>query len=247
MEEIIKEAYSLFENYKVQSPLDICTECCMDKKDEGLLASLPVKDIPKRLLMAYNDGAATAKTPVNELKHFLPRYIELIGNFDFPSHSTEISLKRLEPFDSEEWGSNEIEFLEKFALTFFKSCISTYPLPKNEAIESILIMFWRGQLQLTELLDSWKSDNSLSSTLHFKDLYFEGFKQKNPSKMSNAFGAIEISKTLRDWIDETEVQNSFKENIEKIIMDEVELDEFQLNQLNILYEVFNTKQKVIDN
>ncbi|MEM6262875.1 MAG: hypothetical protein AAGI38_10235 [Bacteroidota bacterium] len=145
MEEIIKEAYSLFENYQAQSPLDICTDCCMDKKDEGVLASLPVKEIPKSLLMEYNDGAATAKTPINELKHFLPRYIELIVNFDFPSHSTEISLKRLKPFDREEWTSDEIEFLEKFAFTFFKKCISIHPLPKSEVIDSILIMFWRGQ------------------------------------------------------------------------------------------------------
>jgi hypothetical protein len=239
MEEIIKEAYSLFENYKAQSPLDICTDCCMDKKDEGLLANLPIKEIPKSLLMEYNDGATTAKTPINELKHFLPRYIELIGNFDFPSHSTEISLKRLEPFDREEWTSSELEFLEKFALTFFKNCISIHPLPENETIDSILIMFWRGQFKLTELLNSWKMDNSVFSTLHFKDLYFEGFKQKNPMKMSNAFGEIEVSKILRDWVDKREVQIKFKENIEKIIMDEIELDEYQLNQLNILYEILD--------
>lgn len=61
MEEIIKEAYSLFENYKAQRPLDICTDCCMDKKDEGVLANLPVKEIPKSLLMEYNDGGATEK------------------------------------------------------------------------------------------------------------------------------------------------------------------------------------------
>jgi len=239
MKEIVNEAYNLFENYKAKSPLDICTDCCMDKKDEGLLASLPVKDIPKSLLIEYNDGAATEKTPINELKHFLPRYIELIGNFDFPTHSTEIALKRLEPFDSEEWSSDEKEFLKKFSLIFFKKCLSTYPLPKNEAIDSILIMFWRGQFKLTELLNNWESDKSLSSTLHFKDLYFEGFKQKNPSKMSSAFGEEEISKILRDWIDKKEVQTHFKENIEKIIMDEVQLDEFDLNQLNILYEILN--------
>ena len=58
-------------------------------------------------------------------------------------------------------------------------------------------------------------------------------------KMSNAFGEIEVSKILRDWVDKREVQIKFKENIEKIIMDEIELDEYQLNQLNILYEILD--------
>lgn len=239
MEEIIKEAYGLFETYKALSPLDICTDCCMDKKDEGLLARLPVKNIPKKLLMEYNDGAATAKTPINELKHFLPRYIELIAYYDFPSHSTELSLKRLTPFNSEEWTFEEIVFLEKFALTFFKNCISTHPLPYNEAIESILIMLWKGPFNLPELLSSWTLDNSLSSTLHFKDLYFEGFKQKNPSKISNAFGDGDLSNVLRNWIDNRDVQTKFSENIERIIMADVKLDEFQSNQLSILYGILS--------
>ena len=93
-------------------------------------------------------------------------------------------------------------------------------------------MFWRGEFNLINLLNNWESHRSLSSTLHFKDLYFDGFKQKNPSKMSSAFGENEISMVLREWIDKQEVQKKFKENIEKIIINEVELDEFQLNQLN---------------
>lgn len=242
MKEIVKQAYRLFKNYSVQSPLDICTDCCMDKEDEELLASLKVKDIPKSLLMEYNDGGSAQKTPIEELKHFLPRYVELVSDFNFPSHSTEIAFRRLEPFERDEWTDEELLFLEKFALGFFNKCLSIYPLPENEVISGILIMFWRGQFQLTELLNSWSADQTLSSTLHFKDLCLEGFKQKNPSKMTNGFGEEEISKFLRNWVDEKAIRMAFRKNIEKLIMDDTALNDVQSYEIDILYEMLNTKQ-----
>lgn len=243
MEEIIEEAYCLFEGYKAHVPLDICTVCCMDENDARLLASLPVKNIPKRLLMEYNDGAATDKTPIHELKHFLPRYIDLIGNFDYPSHSMEIALKRMDPFVKEEWTPIEIDFLNKFAFEFFKKSISIYPLPEDELIDSVLIMLWKGQFDLTKNLDWWKSESSVSSTLHFKDLYFEGFKQKNPSKMRNAFADADLSKILRNWLEDSEVKANFKLSLESIIMTDSEIDEYQLNQLNLLYGILETEEE----
>lgn len=235
MNSIIQEAYQLFQPYKAVVPLDICTDCCMASNDANLLANLPVKEIPKNLLMEYNDGAATAKTPIDELKHFLPKYLELIWNFDFPSHSTEIALKRLAPFNLTEWTATELNFLERFALVFFNRCLSIYPLPEED-IDSILIMFWRGQFQLTELLNSWQAETSLSSTLHFVDLYLEGFK-RNPLKMSNSFGDETLAKELRTWLDDDKTQKIMKDKIEQIIMNESCSNDSQLNQLNLLYEL----------
>jgi hypothetical protein len=244
MEGIIDEAYNLFKGDKAQTPLDICTDCCMDMKDEQLLADLPVKDIPKNLLMEYNDGAATEKTPISELKHFLPRYLELIWHLDFPSHSTELSLKRLEPFEDDEWSKDEADFLNTFASAFFMKCLSVHPLPESETIDSILIMLWKGQFELSELLKSWELNRSVSSTLHFKDLYFQGFKLHHPSKMSNSFGDDELSVILRKWIETKSVQVTFKENIERIIIEEFELDELELDQLNVLYEILNRSDNI---
>lgn len=86
-----------------------------------LLAILPVKDIPKDLLMDCYDSAAAGKTLIDELKHFLPRYIALIVNFDFPYHSTELYLNRIEPFHKAEWTNNELEFWENLQLHFMKN------------------------------------------------------------------------------------------------------------------------------
>ncbi|TYZ05886.1 hypothetical protein FY528_20265 [Hymenobacter lutimineralis] len=154
MKEIIKTAYRIFSKYKAARPLDICTECCMNINNEALLASLPVHDIPKDLLGKYNDEASTGKTPISELKHFLPRYIELASHFQFPSHSPELSFKRLTPFDKSEWTSAELTFLNRFSLEYFKYCLSIYPLPTEyEGIDSILIMLWLGSFDIDTLLE----------------------------------------------------------------------------------------------
>lgn len=239
MESLIAEAYELFKKYQVKRPLDICTDCCMDIKNEGLLASLPVKEIPQDLLMEYNDGASTVKTPIEELKHFLPRYMDLASSFEFPSHSTELTFRRLAPFNSGEWTNEELGYLKKFALTFFKKCLSTYPLPQNDQIESILILLWLGQFQMDELLAYWITDPSSISTLHFKDLYLEGFKHNSLHKLSNGFADEEISNKLSNWINNKAVKHAFKDNIERLILNETAMDEHQLNQLNMLYEVLD--------
>lgn len=239
MESTIAEAYELFKKHKAHRPLDICTDCCMNIKDEGLLASLPLKEVPQNLLMEYNDEASTAKTPIEELKHFLPRFLDLASSFDFPSHSTELTFRRLAPFNSTEWTNEELDYLKKFALTFFKKCLSTYPLPQHDQIESILIMLRLEQFQLDALLAHWITDTSSISTLHFKDLYLEGFKHNSLHKLSNGFADEEISNKLSSWVNNKAVKYAFKGNIETLILNGTAMDEHQLNQLNMLYEVLD--------
>jgi len=70
-------------------------------------------------------------------------------------------------------------------------------------------------------------------------MYFEGFIQKNNSVLCNAFGEDKISKMLRDWMDSKEVRIAFKEGIKKIIINDIDLDELQIDQLNVLYEILD--------
>ena len=88
----------------------------------------------------YNDGAHSEKTPLAELKHFLPRYLELVSQFDFPSHSAEIALKRLKSLNQTAWSEGELNLLTAFASDYFRYCLSMYPLEGGERIDSILIM-----------------------------------------------------------------------------------------------------------
>lgn len=241
----VERAYEIFSKYRADRPLDVCTEeCCMKVEDEGRLASLPVRQISVELLTTYNDSAKPEKTRIEEVKHFLPRYLELISEFNFPTHSTELSFSRLIPFDKNEWTELELKILETFISDFFTLCLHTYPIPSfNDRIENILVMLWHAGFKLDNLLEIWNQTDSLESVLHFNDLYFQGFNDYNKNKLSSFFADKEIGEMLTKWIENDRTKEIFEERIEKTILGEFDVGEQAMNRLNLLYEIVRTKKK----
>ena len=245
LSDIVDEAYKLFANYLAARPLDICTECCMTEQDEAKLSALPVNQIPKDLLSDYNDGARTHKTNIEEVKHFLPRYLELVSRFEFPTHSAELSFSRLTPFDSTEWKQRELDMLGEFSQVYFKHCLTLYPLPCNNAdITNILIMLWKGCFDIHEILQIWKNEKTKESLLHFRDLYFYGFDEWNRSKIRSPFGDKDLAEILASWMDEASVREHFSKTIEDLIMTTDTIAEADLNELNTLYEILHIKNNI---
>lgn len=245
LKETIERAYDIFSMYRADRPLDVCTDdCCMKVEDEGRLASLPVREIPLELLTEYNDSAKPEKTRIEEVKHFLPRYLAFISAFKFPTHSAELSFSRLTPFNKDEWTETELILLDTFSTEFFTHCLQTYPLPSlTDRIDTILIMFWRAHFNLEKLLKIWEETDSLPAVLHFKDLYFHGFDEHNRTKLSSAFGDVELGQQLTAWLDSERTKEVFEERIEKVILGDIKLEEHTSDELNLLYEVVRTTKK----
>jgi hypothetical protein len=241
--EIIDKSYGLFAKYHPTGQLDICIECCMSPEAAAKLASLPVRQIPKDLLAEYNDGAKPKKTRIEEVKHFLPRYFDLVGQFEFPTHSTELSFSRLIPFDKNEWTNEELELLNQFPKEYFKHCLSVYPIPSfSDRIDTILLMFWMAGFKVRDLLTIWENQKTKESALHFRDLHFHGFDQYNSTKLFSAFGDKELAEILRNWLDTETVKQNFTATIEKIIIENNDLADNDINELNLLYDIIRTKK-----
>ena len=241
--EIIDKSYRLFSKYYPTGQLDICTDCCMTPEAAAKLASLLVRQIPKDLLAEYNDGAKPEKTRIEEIKHFLPRYFDLVGQFEFPTHSTELSFSRLIPFDKTEWTKEELELLSQFPKEYFKHCLSVYPIPSfNDKVDTILIMLWRAGFDISDLLTIWENEKTKESTLHFRDLHFHGFDQYNQTKLFSAFGDKELADILRTWLDTETVKQNFADTIDQLIMEKSDLANTDINELNLLYDIIQTKK-----
>ena len=163
--------------------------------------------------------------------------MELVAAFNFPSHSTELSFSRIMmPFDENEWTTEEKELLQQFSLEFFKKCILSYPLPTG-MIDSILIMFHAARFDILPLFSYWANQQNKESVLHFRDLSFHAFNQKNLSQLNNAFGEKDISILIQNWLTSYEVKRNFSSAIECLILEEVSLDETDVAELNLLYEM----------
>lgn len=149
LEKIIEQVYKLFENYKIKGSLDVCKICCVTDEQEKLLISTPLRKLSVELLTIYNDSAKTEFQNANELKYFLPRMLELVTQFQFPSHSCEICLQRIGMVKKEEWKEKEYILIENFAEEFFIYCLSLYPIPNFFcSIDSIMIMFYKAELNI---------------------------------------------------------------------------------------------------
>src|SRR5689334_22591272 len=77
------------------SPLDVCLNCCVSEKVERELREWPLAEITARHLYDYNTSAKGLVQPVKEVKHLLPRMLELLSEGEQIHHSIELSLDRL--------------------------------------------------------------------------------------------------------------------------------------------------------
>ena len=239
LDEVVERAYDVFSKYAVNVPLDVCTVCCLTAEEELRLARTPVRGIPVELLADYTDSARPEKTRIDEVKHFLPRYLELVSQFVFPTHSAELSFSRLSPFSKDEWSEEEQDVLCSFAIEFFTRCLATYPLP--EGIDTILIMLDKGGFAIEPLLDIWKTTNGLMSTLNFTDLYVEGF-DFTKSRLTNAFDEDgKVSEVLAAWFDDDQVKAIFRERIENAVMGDIVHDEKSIVKLSFFYEMMSPR------
>lgn len=235
--ELIEKAYRLFENYKISEIKNACTVCCLSEAEVNNLLNLSKSEIPLELLATYNDSAQAHEPEVEEFKYFLPRYFELIDKFEFPSHSLELSIRNLSCYDVNLWPIEEKKFLHEFLLQFFEKCINTYPIPNNgSGLTPILIMLEKGGYGISQFLDLWEKNNSISGCLHYKVLMADDFNWLRKSKISNPFGSQNISNLLYEWSRKTKIIEKYIIKIEEIILEEIEIEEDELNQLNWLYD-----------
>jgi hypothetical protein len=237
LQDIVSNSYKIFKKYKATIPLDACTACCLTKNQESELVSLSVHDIPFELLYDYNTAAKTKKPSIHEFKHFLPRFLELTADLKFLHHSAELVLSRFHYYDKSEWTDEENELLQDFGQAYFSQCLTIYPLPELERIDSILIMLSEAKINIKSLLASWTSFQSKESVLHFNDLVIRGFRSDRQDELVSSFGGKGLSKVIIAWLNSGATRNSFADKIEKIIMEPPpDIEQTILDELSWTYE-----------
>lgn len=119
LQAIIEEAYEVFSDYRVAGRLTVCNcNVCMTLEAERVLARTPLREIPSSLLAEYTNSAHgyDEDSIATELKHFLPRYFELIAAYDPPdSMGLDQCLRRLgEASYRTKWPAREAEIIDEF-------------------------------------------------------------------------------------------------------------------------------------
>lgn len=123
------------------------------------------------------------------MKHFLPRVLELVTQFEFPCHSLEITFTRLDLNQPDHWRPDERQLLAAFASAYFEVCLARYPLPAGDKLADILLMFGLAHFEVAPLLHAWETSRTVASLAHLTDLLVEGLScsPPKPLQLSNPF------------------------------------------------------------
>lgn len=238
--DLVRAAYELFAPYTIGRTLDVC-KCCVSEAEERELVQTPLRAVSRDLLQnAYYESARNySAQELREMKHFLPRVLELVNGFEFPCHSTEITFARLDLHLPTGWIDPERTLLAAFALAFFQRCLDEYPLPDGGALGDLLIMFGLGRFALAPLLDAWTAASSQASTLHFKDLLLHevtvGANQQ--IRLSNPFSEPFINEAVAAWLLDEAVRNGFAQRLEPCILHDAAPDETTASEMSWAYDV----------
>ncbi len=119
LQNVIEKAYEIFARYRIGKRLCVCRcNMCMSEVVELLLVSTPLRLLPQATLAEYTNSAHDWIDGIVdiEMRYFLPRYLELIGQHLPPDNiGMDICLRRLRDARwRQSWPKEEADILEAF-------------------------------------------------------------------------------------------------------------------------------------
>jgi hypothetical protein len=242
LEEQIEHSYTLFEKYTIEKTLYVCKRCCVSDSDEAALVNTPLRQITaQQLRCGYFESARNhSDQELWEMKHFLPRVLELMANFEVPDVSPETVFYRLNLEKRDKWPSEELQLLTDYSVLFFEKCLAYYPYSPDDCdISTYLMMFSSAHFDLKPILKSWEKVDTLESLLHFNDFVLTGteFDTENQLTLKNTYVDAENDKAIIDWLNDNDVKDGFSEKISRILEENKSLEKETLEELRFLNEL----------
>lgn len=135
LQAIVEEAYTVFSVYEIAGRLTVChCDVCMSFETERALTRTPLREVSSSLLAEYTNSAHgyDEDAIATELRHFLPRYFELIAADDPPDYmGLDQCLRRLgEASYRTRWPTREAAIIDDFFDAFL--ALSTEKLEVEE-------------------------------------------------------------------------------------------------------------------
>lgn len=231
LQALIEEAYQLFD-YPVKGRLSVCTECCISEERMQELMRIPIRKLSLSAVYDYLD-AVHYDEEGSEIKHFLPRILELLVQGEELSFDTELYLQRCH-FNKPCWNEKEKNFLNRFFTAFFRQILSTDIKYCNDTPENYLSMIALSGFNPEPLLEVWEEmcGENLTALFHFqKFIYNYGYGYQTPFLKGNHF-----ENTLNAWANSAALAEKILPKIEKLYFEEEKFDEETLYHLEIFHQ-----------
>lgn len=181
--------------YKVFSPysdvfggksLDVCRcPCCMYREAEHELLNTPLRDITPTTLAEYTNSAHGWDNAAisHEFRYFLPRYLELISQYNPPSYSSDLGFC-LSRMGNAQWQKNWPERESACVNAFFDAFVRatlldvSHQVPGTSRfnrldIEDVLMCVHHAGGDLERVLKVWDAAPDPGAALNMASLRYE--------------------------------------------------------------------------
>lgn len=185
LREAIARAYEVFADQRIGFPLGVChCNCCCTEANERALVDTPLRELSSDLLSEYTNSAHgyDEYADGHALRHFLPRYFELIARND-PPHYGDLShcLVRLGSANyRRSWSAREIDAIDRYFDALLEDKLGDITLtewpagwrlsyPISELIEMVVL----AGADVARLLATWTAAPDPGAALHAAALLSE--------------------------------------------------------------------------
>lgn len=239
MKNIIEKAYQVFQGNRLTNQLDACTRCCMTASEVQVFKATPLRLLSANLLSIYQDAAKPDKLDKSELKYLVPRYLDLVAQYQYPAFDPLLSFDTFSRLAETDWTKEEKELLNEFALRFIQIYLHRPFDELTILMVDILLMFHRGGFDLDILLDQWTEATSKESVILFAQFLDDIQHDKGTNiRVYHPSSDPDFDRCIAQWIGQKTLREYFKNKIEQFIIEsKEELSEDEISQLSWRYDM----------
>jgi hypothetical protein len=198
LQTLIDDAYRIFADYRIGSTLRVCRcNVCMSEAHERQLVKTPLRAIPSSLLAEYTNSAHGWDDDqiAHEMRHFLPRYLELIALHDPPDHfGIEICLRRLgESGWRAKWPPDESALLDRYFDALLRASLLRLDVRDSNRgpqlrfdLADVLTMLVTAGVDIERVLAAWDAAADPPAALHMAALRQQVRRKAGRTYLDNA-------------------------------------------------------------
>ena len=237
----IEQSYAIFSKYRINKITSI-DDFYLSNTDKKSLIDTPLHQLTCHQMISYISEISDIPPPIDELRYFLPRILELVAHRQVVYISEELSLVHFHFDNTQFWCEKERQFLQSFAQTFIQDELQRDDITLVSAIHWV-ICFGLGGLKISPLLKVWE-DNAehLSAIWHFWELINGIFITDDDTFYCNyTANHPTFNQEMTYWLNDKKVLQKFYHAVEYQLTHKSAFNAGELYHLQSLYAILAKK------
>ena len=166
MKATIEDLYLTFSRYPLVPNIHGCP-CCFNDADNALLHSKPLRELSADDLGRFAFKALSTWGDEDDLKHFLPRILELLPHELSRVCEAETVIGKLALGEWRAWPPDEVRSVSGYLHSLWTQLLNDSQFATPLSAVELLVAYSRVFDDLTPFLSEWEQPGTLNATRHF--------------------------------------------------------------------------------